>query len=161
MRLGLLILAVLLVGCSADSRQSPSAPSRDSDLPAARDAYLAYCSMCPRADACCLKGSDFEPGTWSKASGRYLRAMRDHFDCMRGDVLIDKTLYAEPPLVPDLPPPPVPPAPPLLPHTGNRASCELYACMSSAATMAAELDLALATPTRHRMGAALACPVEE
>jgi hypothetical protein len=91
----------------------------------------------------------------SKASGRYLRALRDHFDGMRGDVLRDRTLCAESPLVPDMASLPVPP--PLL---GNKLGCEQYTCMSPGANLAAELDLALATPTRHRKGAALACPGE-
>ena len=81
--------------------------------------------------------------------------MRDHFDCMRGDVLIDRSLYAEPPSLPDQ----APVTPP--PLVGNKLSCERYACMGTAATMAAELDHALATPRRHGKGALLACAVQE
>jgi hypothetical protein len=79
--------------------------------------------------------------------------MRDHFDCMRGDVLIDQTVYSEAPLVPELGPAPA--------AVGNRLSCESYACMSSATIMAAELDRALAAPTRHKKGAMLGCAGED
>jgi hypothetical protein len=79
--------------------------------------------------------------------------MREHFDCMRGDALIDQALYSEDRSVPELGPAP--------PGLGNRLSCESYACMSSATIMGAELDRALAAPTRHKKGAALACAGED
>lgn len=142
-------LVCLGLGCAAE----PAAPSLDTELRAAWDAYAAYCGLCPAAPACCLREADFSRQRFGPAATPYLRALQDRYQCMRGDTLIDASLYSAPPLDPlnsrdraHLPP-------------RNRVtwSCEMHACMAAAETMAAELDHALATPTPHPPGASLIC----
>jgi hypothetical protein len=146
------IALILGAGCAA--REAPEAsPSRDGELPAAWQSYAAFCALCPKATGCCLKEEDFSPARYSASSGRYLRALREHYECRRGDLLIDATLYSDP----------------LLRYPEERVngqlqaqtklSCEQSACGASAELMAAELDGALARPVAHAPGAPVACSV--
>ena len=85
----LLLFLVSFVDCGGDSRRPPAALTRDAELPAALDAYRAYCGLCPRSGSCCLGEADFARARWSETAGRYLHALREHYECMRGDTLID------------------------------------------------------------------------
>jgi len=110
--------------------------------------------MCPRSTACCLSEADFAEPRWSEAAGPYLRALREHYECRRGDTLIDYASREDernPPRPLDDRIPLAPPAP------GLRWSCEQYACMTSAGVMASQLDRALVTPILHAQGAIVAC----
>ena len=148
----LLLFLVSFVDCGGDSRRPPAALRRDDELPAAREAYAAYCGLCPRSGACCLREPDFARAHWSEAAGRYLRALREHYECMRGDTLVDQALYEHPPTIPDVDRSYLPV------ESSARFSCERYACMASGEVMAAELDRALDVATPHAAGALLACP---
>jgi hypothetical protein len=98
-----------------------------------------------------LREADFAPGRWSTAAGPYLRALRERYECMRGDVLVDAALYAEPVMAPEL-------AANVVPVESTMSfSCERHACMKFATAMAARLDHALAAPTAHRPDAPIAC----
>jgi hypothetical protein len=70
---------------------------------------------------------------------------------MRGDTLIDSTLYEHPAVDPNANRSYTPV------QTTLRWSCEQHACQASADVMASQLDRALDTPTPHAKGAALAC----
>lgn len=149
-----LALSVAFIGCAADS-PSAHAPTRDGELAPARDAYAAFCGMCPTTETCCLGARDFTPAHYSANAGRYLRALREHYECRRGDTLIDVALSEQPQLgdprvrAYDEPAYPV--------RSRTRWSCEQSACAATAEIMAAELDRALATPVPHPAGALVAC----
>jgi hypothetical protein len=147
-----LLFLVSFVDCGGDSRRPPAALTRDHELPAAQEAYRAYCGLCPRSASCCLGEADFARARWSEVAGRYLRALREHYECMRGDTLVDQALYEDPPKLPDAGRSYVP-----VENTA-RLSCERYACMASGEVMTAELDRALDVATPHAEGALLACP---
>ncbi len=108
--------------------------------------------MCSSAATCCLREADFTPARYSEASGRYLRALREYYECRRADTLIDVTVYGEPAS--------------RYPEeraystldSRMRLSCERAACAASADVMVAELDRALAAPSPHQPGALVACP---
>jgi len=70
---------------------------------------------------------------------------------MRGDTLIDATLYEEPPVAPDMSQSYVPAG------TTMRIACEKHACMASGDMMASQLDRALDAPAPHPDGATIAC----
>lgn len=146
------ITLAALAGCAAAGVPS-SAPTKDGELTSAREAYAAYCDFCHDSAECCLGPSDFAPGRYSAAAGPYLRALREHYECMRGDVLIDATLYSPPAL--DLPE--EGPRAPVPRSVAWQQSCEKYACARSAEAMARELDRALAQRVPHPPGAALVC----
>lgn len=144
------IVLVLGAGCAAP--EPPSPPTREGELRAAWESYAAFCGACPDASACCLREADFSGARYSAASGRYLRALREHYECRRGDLLIDASVYSDP----------------LVRYPEDRTyarleqraklSCERSACEGSAEIMAAELDHALASATKHSRGAIVACP---
>ncbi|RYZ06927.1 MAG: hypothetical protein EOO73_14145 [Myxococcales bacterium] len=144
---------VLLIGGSCAAPPPSGGPTREGELHAAWEAYAAFCGACPNATTCCLREADFSPARYSKASGPYLRALREHYECRRGDLLIDASVYADP----------------MLRYPDDRAyaplqqraklSCERSACQGSADRMKAELDRALAEPSPHSPDAILACPV--
>jgi hypothetical protein len=148
---GLLGIAVALAGCAAG--EPATVPTRDTELRAAWGAYAAFCGLCTNASTCCLREDDFTPARYSAASGPYLRALREHYECRRGDVLIDATVYTDP----------------MLRYPEERVyarlesrtklSCERSACAGSAEIMASELDRALASPVPHSPGALVACPL--
>lgn len=148
-----LALTVAFVGCAADTTPA-NAPTRDGELASARDAYSAFCSMCPTTETCCLGAGDFTPAHYSVNAGRYLRALREHYECRRGDTLIDVALSEQPPLgdprLRGL-------DEPVYPVRSRRWSCQQAACEASATIMVAELDRALAVPTPHPAGALVAC----
>lgn len=149
-----LALSVAFVGCGADTTPA-SAPTRDGELAPARDAYAAFCGMCPTTETCCLGARDFTPAHYSVNAGRYLRALREHYECRRGDTLIDAALTEQPqlgdPRVRGL-------DEPIYPSRAQRGwSCQQAACEASAEIMAAELDRALAVPAPHAAGALVAC----
>lgn len=159
MRAIVLLLTCLAVsGCS----NSPSAasPTREGELLPAWDAYRAYCGLCPGSAGCCLHQTDFVPARYTAQAGPYLRALREHFECRRGDTLIDATLYSSTSYDLDARPPyGVDPAQ-RVGSTSPRplyASCEQYACDASREVMVQELDRALAVKTPHATGAALLC----
>lgn len=148
-----LALSLAFIGCATDS--PPSAPTREGELAGARDAYAAFCGMCPSTETCCLGAADFTPARYSERAGPYLRALREHYECRRGDALIDVSLSEQPQL-----------GDPRLRGSDEsgypvrwqtRFSCERQACEASAEIMTAELDRALAQPTPHPTGALVAC----
>jgi hypothetical protein len=105
--------------------------------------------LCRKNSACCLTQADFAPARWTAAAGPYLRALREHYECMRGDTLIDVSLYEDDMLPPGRPSSVQPIERTLL------FSCEHHACMESESRMAAQLDRALAQPASHELGASL------
>jgi hypothetical protein len=151
MRRALLLSCFMLAACG-DSRPAPTHPTRESELDQAREAYAAYCALCPEEASCCLRRADFEAARWSAQAGPYLRALREQYECRRGDTLVDVSLDGQdrPLLYEDsrFPPPP---------RGDLRFSCQKFACQSSADVMARELDRALATPTPHPADALLVC----
>jgi hypothetical protein len=149
--IGLLYPALLLLACGSNSPHVTATPTRDGELPAAKEAYSAYCGLCPKSAACCLKEADFADTRWSPAAGAYLRALREHYECMRGDSLIDASLYADPFERPALGRHQAPV------ESSMSYSCEKHACMASGEAMAAELDRALVRPEAHPKGASLVC----
>jgi hypothetical protein len=143
-------LILALGGCAAG--EPATVPTRDTELRAAFGAYAAFCSLCTNASTCCLREEDFTPARYSAASGPYLRALREHYECRRGDLLIDATVYADPML--RYPEERVY----ARPTSRTALSCERSACGGSAEVMASELDRALASPMAHSPGAIVACP---
>lgn len=151
MALWVVLALVAFVGCTAQE-PAETAPTRDGELRGAWEAYAAFCGICPDASTCCLREQDFTPARYSNVSGPYLRALRQHYECRRGDMLIDASAYPDPSLR----------------YPEDRAyarldartklSCEQSACGGSAEVMVAELDRALATPIPHSAGALVACP---
>lgn len=143
------IVLVIGVGCAAPE---PAAPTREGELPAAWESYAAFCGACPNATTCCLREADFSPARYSNVSGPYLRALREHYECRRGDLLIDASVYTDPMLRY--------PEERVYAQLEQRArlSCERSACGGSAEIMAAELDRALTSPIPHSAGAIVACP---
>jgi len=75
--------------------------------------------------------------------------MREHYECRRGDALIESTLYATSPS-PDAPGDLVRPGP-------TREVCAKHQCPGTAETMARELDRALAVSVEHERGASVVC----
>jgi hypothetical protein len=142
-----LFLLCFGLGCAAE----PAAPSLDAELRAAWDAYAAYCGLCPASATCCLHEADFSRPRFAATATAYLRALQEHFECRRGDTLIDASL-GEPGYDPQDARERL-----RLPRRSLKLSCEMNACMSSAETMAKELDRALATPTPHEPGTPLIC----
>lgn len=149
MRAAWFLLLVSLTACGGQSRLAAGPPSR-SDLQSAWQAYQRYCESCSGAATCCLTQADFQPTNWSDVAAPYLRAMRDHYDCMFGDALVESG-YQAPALVGQG-------EFQTLPTVGNfRRTCELTACAGSAQVMAAELDRALVTVPAHPEGALVVC----
>lgn len=144
---------VAVAACVSCSAGVPAGepPTRDSELRAAWQAYSAYCDMCPSAATCCLREADFSPVRYSHVSGRYLRALREHYECRRGDTLIDASVYSD--AATRFPEERL--HAPLDAHL--RWSCERAACAASADIMSAELDRALSAPVAHQPGALVAC----
>jgi hypothetical protein len=99
-----------------------------------------------------LKAADFAEPRWSAAAGPYLHALREHYECMRGDTLIDASLYEHPARVPGSDHSYEAPV-----ENTLRWSCEQHACMASSDVMASQLDRALDTPVSHPAGAPIAC----
>jgi hypothetical protein len=140
-------LGLALLACRGESSNLPAdASPRERELAEAEDSYAAMCAMCPKSELCCLSSADFAPERWSAAAGDYLRALRDHSDCVRANVQIDQSLYAEDPLVPA----------PM--QTTYRHVCQVQACIATRQRMAAELDAALPKAVAHAAGAILICP---
>jgi hypothetical protein len=140
------VWGLLLMACSPSRPAAP--PTKDGELEGAYEAYAAYCQLCPGASKCCLKAADFAATEWSAAAAPYLRAMREHYECMRGDTLIESGPFDEARLMPG--------------DTTRRfprisEKCELYACETSARVMAKNLDRALAAPRAHAADAQIAC----
>jgi hypothetical protein len=77
--------------------------------------------------------------------------LREHYECRRGDLLIDASVYSDPMLRY--------PEDRVYAQLQQRAklSCERSACGGSAEVMAAELGRALAVPVAHSPGALVAC----
>lgn len=146
------IVLLLEAGCAAQEPVVEASPTREGELLQAWEAYAAFCAACPNATTCCLREADFCRARYSDASGRYLRALREHYECRRGDLLIEASVYSDPMLRY--------PEDRVYAQLQQRAklSCERSACGGSAEVMVAELDRALATPAAHSPGALVTCP---
>ena len=81
--------------------------------------------------------------------------MREHYECMRGDALIEAETQTD--LEVSTPLPIVSGDSRPLTNANLRRSCEVHACAASADVMAQELDRALATPRAHEPGALVVC----
>lgn len=143
------ISLVLGAGCGA-WEPAEATPTRESELRAAWQSYSAFCGICPGASTCCLREEDFSPGRYSALSGPYLRALREHYDCRRGDLLIDAVVYSDPTLR-------YPEDRVSARLQSQKVSCERSACGGSAEAMASELARAHASPVAHASGALVAC----
>src|SRR5215212_9087903 len=89
-----LLLSGLLLACAGEPRATT--PARSTEVQQAKAAYQAYCGACPDAEGCCLGAADFNEQRFSARAGRYLRAMRDYYECQRTGALKDEALYTEP-----------------------------------------------------------------